>query len=278
MPPREAATDRILVAADTHVHWYDGFDPAAFFDAAVRNLDVAVSADAGSSRMDLLCLTDPHGLRSDAYLCETLRQSGPWRFTFSDDRASVCARHEQGRELHLLPGRQIVSRENIEVLALHCRCELADRSLELGGLIDEIHAAGGYPVLPWGFGKWTGHRGDVLRALLAQRSDFQLADSGNRCRGTREPVLLAEGRRRGVAVMAGSDPLPLKRAERRAGSYGICAPVASTVTGAAGLFRALMEQPGDWHFFGRPTSPLDFVMSQALLRIRPSPGRRPPAL
>jgi hypothetical protein len=276
MPPSDAATGRKLVAADTHVHWYDCFDPTAFFDAAARNLDAAVTADPGSSRMDLLCLTDPHGRQSDVYLCETLRQSGSWHFTFSDDRASVCARHEQGRELHMLPGRQIVSRENIEVLALNCRCEPADRSLELGGLIDEIHAAGGYPVMPWGFGKWTGHRGDVLRGLLAKRTDLHLADSGNRCHGTREPALLAEGRHRGIAVMAGSDPLPLKRAERRAGTYGICARIAATATGADGLFRALMQQPGAWRLFGRPTSPLDFVMSQALLRIRPAPGRISP--
>ncbi len=258
----------VRVAVDTHVHVYDCFDLDTFFDAATHNFDVGTPQEQSQPRMDLLCLTDTHGEQTDTRLCETVRHSKAWSFSYIEDQAAVCAEHREGRRLYLLPGRQIVSKENIEVLGLDCRYDAVDRSSDLSTLIDGIHQAGGIPVIPWGFGKWTGKRGQCLRTLLSARADFWLADSGNRPVCSAEPALFKEARQRGVPVLAGSDPLPLSRHASRAGSFGIYGMTGPVEAHPGRVLRGLLKELTAWQIFGRRSSPFEFLISQSLLRFR----------
>lgn len=257
--------------ADTHVHLHACFEPAGVLDAAALNFDRAAS-QAAAGRMDLLCLTDVSGQRTDAWLCETLRQAQSWRFSFHPDQFSVCAERQDGRRIHLLPGRQIISKENLELLALNCRCPIADRTLYLNELIDGVRQGGGTPVLPWGFGKWTGQRGRVVRRLLEARRDFLLADNGNRMQSTATPPLLRVGRQKGFAVLAGSDPLPFQSQMRRAGAYGVRMSLDHPETSPAQAFRNLLEMK-TWTIYGRLTSPPAFLASQVRMQIIKRLGR-----
>lgn len=253
--------------ADTHVHVHACFDPDAFFDAAADNFDRASGAPTAGDRWDLLCLTDVSGVQADRYLCETLRRTKSWRFFFHADRSAVCAERNDGRRMHVLPGRQIVSKENLEVLALNCRYEAEDHAMDLNALMDGIRQAGGNPVLPWGFGKWAGKRGRVVRALLETRKDFMLADNGNRLSGTPMPALLRKGLRRGFDLLAGSDPLPLTSQVGRVGTYGVRASSPVTDAGPAEAFRTLVSRPGAWTLYGKLTAPAPFVVSQLRMQI-----------
>jgi hypothetical protein len=167
-----------------------------------------------------------------------------------------------------LPGRQVVTVEDLELLALNCRMEVADRGYRLGELIDRVREAGGTPVVPWGFGKWSGGRGRVVRELLETRQDFLLADNGNRLRGTAEPLLLGEGRRRGMSILAGSDPLPFKAQAGRVGSYGVQATVDLGRDGAAAAFRRMTNPPGQWTTYGELASLGEFLSSQIKMQLK----------
>jgi hypothetical protein len=252
--------------ADTHVHIHACFDNDLVLNAAVLNFDRAAPDCPSEDRLDLLCLTDVYGRQTDVASCETWRQTKSWRFSFQPDRTSVLAERQDGRRLHLLLGRQIVSKENLEILALDCRYEVRDRTLDLNALIDEIRKIGGVPVVPWGFGKWTGKRGEVVRQLMETRNDFLLADNGNRLRGTTLPVLLEEGRRKRFAILAGSDPLPLKSQERRAGAYGVRMSLEVPETNPSAAFRQLVEAKA-WSTYGQLTSPATFLFSQVRMQI-----------
>ena len=65
----------------------------------------------------------------------------------------------------VIAGRQIVSAERIEVLALGTRTQIPDGQ-PLAATIDAVRADGALAVLPWGFGKWWGARGRMVDAYL----------------------------------------------------------------------------------------------------------------
>ena len=81
----------------------------------------------------------------------------------------------------LIAGRQIVTEENLEVLAL-----LTDRKFEDGlplqEVIQTVRENKGISVIPWGFGKWMGRRGRFLESALeeAENSELFLGDNSGR--------------------------------------------------------------------------------------------------
>ncbi len=257
---------------DTHVHVHLGFDPGRLLDAAAANFDRAAPGLSAAERLDVLCLTDVRGRQTDQYFCETLRQAGAWRFSCAVDRDGVCAERPDGRRLHWLPGRQIVSKENLELLALACRYEPEDRALDLSALIDAVRDHGGVPVVPWGFGKWTGDRGRIVQRLVETRDDFLLADNGNRRRGSAFPALLEAGRRKGLGILAGSDPLPLPAQDTRTGSYGVRAPLPQPDLSPAEAFRAAIRSRA-WTIYGQLTPPGAFWIGQVRMQIAKRWGR-----
>lgn len=258
--------------ADTHVHVHPDCDPGRLMDAAAANFDRAAPGLPAAARLDMLCLTDVRGRQTDRYFCEILRQAGTWRFSCDSARNHVCAERPDGRRLHWLPGRQIVSRENLEVLALACRYDPEDRAMDLSALIDAVRDNGGVPVVPWGFGKWTGDRGRIVQRLVETRDDFLLADNGNRRRGSAFPARLEAGRRKGLGILAGSDPLPLPAQETRAGSYGVRAPLPGPDLSPAEAFCAAIRSRA-WTIYGQLTPPAAFWISQVRMQIAKRWGR-----
>jgi len=82
----------------------------------------------------------------------------------------------------LIAGRQLVSKENIELLSLFSLVNIADRTLPLRDLAQRITDNKGLAVVPWGVGKWFGTREKVVADLLDSSVDFPLlcGDNGNR--------------------------------------------------------------------------------------------------
>ncbi len=253
--------------ADTHVHLHPAFDIDRTLDSAAENFDRADPGLPSSARMDVLCLTDSAGHRSDRDLLESIRPAAAWRFSPVPDSSGACAERSDGRRIYLLPGFQIISTENLEILALDCRCPQPDREADLSTLIDRILTCGGIPVLPWGFGKWTGARGEAVRQLIDSRQDFYLADNGNRLRGTRLPALLAQGRDQGLPLLTGSDPLPLPSQYARAGACGIRAGLPKDESDPSRAFRQVLDARA-WSTFGTLVPLGSFVFNQVAMQIR----------
>ncbi len=227
-----------MFAVDTHVHLYGGHDAERLFHAAARH-----AADA-ARRIDrileglLLCLTEG----ADAGAFEALAR-GDRGLRVAATGEPVSLRVDGFTPpIFLIRGRQIVSREGLEALAIGWAAPWADRELALGDLVARIVADGGWAIVPWGAGKWWGRRGAVLRALL-ERPDgppYALGDNGGRPWFWPRPRPFALAAARGRAILPGSDPLPIRGEESTAGRcLAVCGDPLDMVRPAACLVRAL---------------------------------------
>ncbi len=259
----------MAILLDAHVHYHPAFAAQTLLEAAWHNFRLA----GGLSSTDFqacLCLTEAAGERAFERLSGSTRsQPGAWQIRPAGDQRSLVARRQDGAELLLVTGRQIVAREGLEVLALGCDPALPDGQA-IREVIAETRAAGALPVLPWGFGKWTLRRGRLVAALLdeARSPDLFLGDNGGRAAALPSP-LFAAAMARGIWVIPGSDPLPFAPQQERVGSYGCILPGALDMTQPSGSLlerlRALREQP---QTFGQLQPLGAFVTAQLRMQWR----------
>jgi len=149
--------------------------------------------------------------------------SGGWTVqALPDDLAAVLLhRGKDGAALTVIAGRQVVTAEGIEVLALATARRFEDGQ-STGLLLNELRAAGIPAVLPWGLGKWMGRRGRLVAGLVRGQvgPGLLLGDNAGRPPGWGKPALFQSAAVRGIAVLPGTDPLPLPGAEEGVGRYG----------------------------------------------------------
>ncbi|MGB6222648.1 hypothetical protein [Haloferula sp.] len=115
--------------------------------------------------------------------------------------------------LLVIAGRQVVTAERVEVLALATASEFED-GRPLSETIESVKAAGGIAVLPWGVGKWFGERGRLVEQAVREHG-VMVGDNAGRPLGWPKPSLFSE-----FPVIPGSDPLKAEGEERMVGSYG----------------------------------------------------------
>lgn len=184
----------------------------------------------------------------------------------------MARRSPGGERLLVVAGRQVRTREGLEMLGLATTEEFPD-GLSFEDALARVRWSGAVPVLPWGFGKWWFYRGGLIEALLRRPEPkwIFLGDNGGRPAVGGTPRLLREARRRGIPVLPGSDPLPLAGHEARAGSYGfLVREGVDEQQPAAALrqwLRGLAVQPPT---FGGCQRLTQFCRDQIHLRLRPS--------
>lgn len=289
-----AAGDALLI--DGHAHFRPRFSAAGFLDAAARNLRRWTAADGepdGSARRRVrlcLMLADPPGRDSLRALSAGLGDVVRWEVRDTAEDVSRVALGEEGGPIGLIAGRQVATEEGLEVLALATDAEIPDgRSAR--ETVERSLAAGAVTVLPWGFGKWWFRRGRLVRRLVESVDHplFFLGDNGGRPRTAPEPSLFRAARRRGTAVLAGSDPLPFSREEERVGSYGFVLPgrraddtgrrvgppdgPADGAAPAAAVRAGLERLAGPPPTFGRREGLGRFAVHQMAMRLAPGRGR-----
>lgn len=218
----------MLIVADTHVHLYPTYDLARAFDAAFENLgrlvsEVCPGGQGSEAVVKVVCLTE----RRDCHLFRDLNTGAITlnpRFSLHHHGDEVIMVSRDGGEelLLLVAGRQIVTRERLEVLALTTDAEIPD-GLPIDEVIERIRAVGGIPVLTWAAGKWLFGRGRIVRRVLKSvaKGGLLVGDSSLRPAGWREPSLMRFARKRGMRVVAGTDPLPMVGEEVVIGTYGV---------------------------------------------------------
>ncbi len=211
-----------MTAADTHVHLHPCHDPWALLCGAAANLAAATGPDGLRPEAGALCFTDAAGADARARILADAAAGAPATVERCADGVSLRVRG-LALPLWLLPGRQVVAREGLEILSVGATADWPDGELDLGALAAEVRAAGGCPVLPWGPGKWWGRRGRCLKELLARadRPALGLGDNGGRPRVWPEPRLLRQARAAGIPVLPGSDPLPFPGEEATAGCCAV---------------------------------------------------------
>jgi hypothetical protein len=261
-----------LILVDAHVHFHSCFDWNAFLNAASRNFQIAgLRAKLPCATAGCLFLTERAGVNYFA----SLRDAGlpypdatHWRVVESRECSLILQNSDANTIIIVVGGRQIETAEKLEVLAIG----LTDSSMEGAPVPDVIHsvrAAGAIPVLPWGFGKWVGSRGKIIRRLLDTMPprSFCLGDNGGRIGFLPRPKLLGLGEERGFLVLPGSDPLPLSSQVDGAGSYGFMLPITNKSIGLELIQEELGAMERSPVSFGSPSSITRAVWSQVSVRL-----------
>ena len=266
------ATDQPVILIDAHVHLYDCFDRVAFFDAAHANLSAATRTlgyPDGTPGCLLLTETAKDQAFEDLIVQHEL-PGGRWCFHQADEGCSLIAELNGKSALTIIAGRQVVSREGIEVLALCCNEQFADgRTAE--HTIEKIIEAEGLPVLPYGVGKWSGARGALVSRLIEGPlgSRLLLGDNAGRLALAGKPDLFKQARERGIWVLPGTDPLPFPNQASRVGTFGLTLPGRVEPDKPAQSIRQLIltadAQPPA---FGRTDGPAAFFIKQLKMQLR----------
>jgi hypothetical protein len=264
------------VPIDAHVHLHPEHELRTVLDSAAAHFEHALRSlsDTRPGRGALL-LAEVDGVSRFDQLHDACR-SGPapeahhWSVERTSEALSLVARAPGRLPLILARGRQIVTRENIEVLALISSVNVRD-GLPLDDVLGRVRDDGGVPVLPWGFGKWWRRRGACVAARLRAEDPgaLFLGDNGGRPRLGPEPSMFELGRQLGYRILPGSDPLPLPGHQHRAGSCGLVLDVEIAPDAPAQALReALFASPLTFSTFGRRRPLLAFARDQIAMQRR----------
>ena len=220
-----------MILTDAHVHIYDCFDLEKFLDAAYSNFQTQANRlGHGDTFTPILLLAEDeknswfNRLRkfADGRNVHTYSAIQKWKFLHTDEHISIVAKGENSKVLIIIAGRQVETIEDLEVLAL-CTSNFYRSGIPIIDLINEIKEHDAIPVIPWGFGKWLGKRGLILKKLLktTKSSDFFLGENGGRPKISLRPFHFKIAERRGVRILPGTDPLPIKSELLRVASFGL---------------------------------------------------------
>jgi hypothetical protein len=218
-----------MLLIDAHVHIYDCFDLEKFFDSAYANFkSEAEQLSSGKDFTGILLLAETSkdnwfthlANYADGNNLPDKRTTGSWNFRNTDENYSLIAESGGPRKLILVAGRQVITAEGLEVLAL-CTSDTFNDGEPILDLIREIEEKDGVAVIPWGVGKWFGYRGKIVKNIINNNNSlFYLGDNRNRPDFWPRPTLFKLAKQKGIGVLAGSDPLPFNSESFRAGSYG----------------------------------------------------------
>lgn len=259
---------------DAHVHVHRSFAWVELLDRASANFAAAARARGWGTPPGALLLTESSGVDRFG---ELARRSEPraaavggWKVEQGPDECALVARGSAGL-LVLVSGRQIVTREGLEVLLLGTRASVADGQ-PLEAVLEQGVAAGALRVIPWGVGKWLFGRGRLLREVIdrAHPDDgIFLGDSGGRPFFWGRPRHFTLAGRRGLRVLPGTDPLPFATEVSRPGSYGFGMSASLDPARPAVAIKAALLTPGvEIIPFGRLQHLIPFVRNQVGMQLR----------
>jgi len=236
------------VAIDAHVHLHT-------VAGAMEALQVATDRLAGADgQVGVIMLAE----RESFDVLDAIRP----QLVATDEPEALW--HNERRKLLILAGRQIISAEKLEILALATTARLPD-GLPAEKIVAEMDAADAVVVLPWGVGKWLGKRGSLVDRLIATSRPGRLLLGDNGGRPGFWPVRQFTS---GLPVLSGSDPLPLPGWPRAIGGLAsvIDAHLAPD-TPAAALKTILRDPTTRIDRTGSLAGPVQFVVDQARLRL-----------
>ncbi len=260
-----------MILVDTHTHMHTIFNVEKFLDAALLHMTAQAKADEQTDRA--LCLTETRDQHFFKDLTSRMGETGagPWQACHAPDSVSIRLDRASGHSLWLVAGRQIATSERLEILCLGHDADIPDHIHSLTELTPMILQLGGLPVLPWGFGKWTGGRGRAVKAFLEQGSvpdNICLGDNSNRPRLWPEPEAFAIARKKNIAILPGSDPLPLASTCADVGRYGLRMDGSLPAAAPWAHLRSRLANPDlSCVPYGKRESLPRFVWNQTRLRL-----------
>ncbi len=260
-------------AIDSHVHFHKCFDEGLFFDSCFRNLLKIKSDNINNA---ILCFTEGKYENSFNYLIakekikSTLQKNIEYQVRALENGDSIEIQlKEAGKRIIIFPGFQVVTAENLEVLALLVSERIPDK-LSAEDTISKVLEMNGIPVLPWGFGKWYGSRGKKINQLIENfKSKIFLGDNGGRSNLLPYPEQFRLAETNGIRILPGSDPLPFPSEAKRPLSYGFTLNFMLNNIEASRCFKdAILDSSMNVRSFGKLTSPFTFIKTQLAMQFK----------
>lgn len=213
-----------LVLLDTHVHYHPFCGVSEFFDCAWKNFqNAAATFEEDADFMGIVCLLETGDSSRFAEISGGAQGSsfwGQWRIDANFDGEFLVAEGAGAEKIYVVPGRQVVTIENLEVLIIGLLEGIP--SEESLAFYLEKYSETHLVILPWGAGKWLGRRGLVLKETMHQLSylEYVVGDSGVRPSFWQNVPQFEDAKQLGKHILFGSDPLPVAGQQRKVGSCG----------------------------------------------------------
>jgi len=267
-----------LTYIDGHVHLYECFSESAFFNTAADNFETeAAISGRGADVVGVMTMTETsrsrwfRGVRQRALRAGKVAVGEGWNLIpLPEDGNALLVSKPDRIPLIVVAGRQIITCEGLEVLAIGVDHEFSDGD-DLPTVIESITSCGAIPVIPWAVGKWLGERGRIVTDYLRVCDSrlVLLGDNGGRLALAPRPAQFGLAETLGVKILPGSDPLPLTHEVARVGSFGARIHRAlSRTTPAHHLRNLLPDRNCPFEPYGALQKLWPFVCRQTALRLK----------
>ena len=258
--------ERPRLAVDAHVHFHRRRLVAPTLDAAARNFSRVGNQTGRFLGALLLAESARERVFENIFGSSTW---GGWHLSpVAGELETIIASSGRGK-IVIVSGRQVRCELGLEALALGSTREYPD-GLELDETLDRIRADGALAVVPWGFGKWMGRAGKVIRELFSTRSPDTLfaGDNGGRLQLWRMPGPLEAAARAGFKVLPGTDPFPFAGDYRRVGAFGFLARTDVSQSAPWRSLKLWLEGPGSApEPYGQALNPVQFLLNQGWMQV-----------
>lgn len=263
-----------LILVDAHVHIYSCFELTQLFNSAFNNFAWAAARENSNSTYSaILFLTETNQDNYFDYLTtlatDNIQLSPKLKVEITQEDCSLVVRHGSEGVLYLIAGRQIITAEDLEVLALAINHKIKDGK-PIQKVIENTISWGGIPVIPWGFGKWIGRRGAVLEKLITTHNFpyLFLGDNSGRPSFWSNPYYFQLAQKQGIQILPGSDPLPFASEFCRVGSFGFAVSgIIDAKIPAQSIKQILLKSPVKLKPYGLPETPYRFIRNQITMQI-----------
>lgn len=167
--------------------------------------------------------------------------------------------------LYILAGRQLITRERLEICALATLFSVPDGVLSAEEAVREVNEKGGIAALNWAPGKWFGERGRTVKQLFHDFTPQQLMISDTTMRPTfwPTPKLMKAAAKKGFHIIRGSDPLPFPGEEAQIASYAFLVQGDFNDSRPAASVRKILADAADLIPCGRRSGALLFAERQS---------------
>lgn len=257
---------------DAHVHVYDCFDVDKLFDSALQNFNHAANVMGyGDDFIAVMLLSETS---QDNWFAQATVANKNSRWTIEETQEKtvlkVNLRTDLAGEknLYVIAGRQIITDEGLELLALLTDSSFED-GLSMRDALTAVREQDAIPVLPWAVGKWLGKRGKILSALLETEigSDLRLGDNSGRPIFWKNPAHFKQARKIAMPILPGTDPLPFADEVMRVGNFGFSVTGKVDQTRLAYNLKCLLRNTETViQAYGSLEKPWRFITNQIHLR------------
>jgi hypothetical protein len=266
-----------LFSIDSHFHIYKQFRPDNLLDIAYKQLmNHAREVNTDREILPVLFLADNINstgyefFNKNAVITHQESMTAWVKDTEHQDNNSILLRKNSSEKILLVRGYQLITDENLEVLIIGRKVSASFNHQPINDII-KAHKDDCLVILPWAVGKWLGKRGQIINKMieLYGNCDFCLGDNGGRPGVWQQINQFDLAEKKGFSILRGSDPLPLRGEEKKAGSYGFSLKVNNvTELSARSVITLVQSQIDHMIEFGQQESNIRFIMNQIRLRIQ----------